>query len=425
MKIKKLSIILLIVICLFVLAVWALFNTSAGNNLIKLYFQNKITYYFPNMKIDKFSINYNNFFMSLHEGDNHYKLYGQLHPFDAILEGKIKKLAISKNKFKDNVILKGHVDKKYFIHSIVYFDKSVGFLDIKLGKGKIINFKTNNVDLQYIMDNFSIKNIKGLKAKVNLNLLIKNNNYFIKTLIKGLYKNIPFNSNINFYFNSSNFITFEGFTRSEILDGTFKGVYNNKKLVYDADFKKFDLRLLNLIYPFRGKIYLKIRHDKSGIIKFFSKDFRGFKDDNINIEFNMPVQDFFNYAGIYNIFDKGNVIGRIIISKKGSFNFIIQNAFLKEKLANKLKLKNNLLRKIFVKGYFDSQHVVFDLLSDNKKFALNIKNGKIFIKPNIVASFILIVNNNKEEDYYKFNKNKLFLLKKRFLVDDDNQILVF
>lgn len=433
MKIKKIFIYLVIIIFICISLGWALFNTSFGNNLIKSYFQHKISNYFPDMKIDKFKIiDYNNFFMSLCQNENHYKLYGKLYPLDAIIEGSIKEIKIANKKIKDNMTLKGHISENngYLIDSIVYFDNNVGYLDVKLNKNKKINFQTENVDLNYFIkhiNNAFLIKVNNLKAKVDLNISNNDNNgYLVKSFIKGFYRNLPFNLHINFNFYPSEFIVFEGIVNSDILNGKFKGVYNHHKFIYDADFDKFDLSLLNLLYPFNGKVYLKIRHDKSEIIKFYSKDFKGFKDKNINIEFNMPVKDFFTYLNIYNIFKKGDIEGRIIIANEGTFNFIIQNAALKEYLAKKLKLRNNFFKKIFVKGNFDTHKIVFNLLSDNKNnVTINIRNGKILIYPKINATFIIIVNNNKEEDYYKFNKNKLFLLKKRFLVDNNSEILVF
>jgi hypothetical protein len=428
MKAKRVLIVLILIIVLFIIFVWGLFNTSVGNNLVKLYFQYKVNNYFPEIKIDKFKVDYNNFFMILRDGKNSYKLYGQIHPFDAILEGNVKEIKIANKIFKENFILKGQVIKKnneYLIDSLVYFDKYVGSLKEKLGKNKIIKFKSNNIDLNYFKNKFSIKIPGNVNAKANLDVFVKNNRFLVKVFLDGLYKRVPFKGNINLFFANSTLISFKGLVKSKILDGKFKGQIINEKFIYNADFDTFDLNLLKLIYPFKGKIYLKITKDKSGIIKFLSNYFSGFKDKKLNIEFNMDVDKFFYYLNLYNVFKKGKVIGRMLISDKGSFNFIIKNAILKTGIAKKLKLNNNIFGKIFVKGYFNSNYVIFDLLADNKNNAINIKSGKIIIKPKIYGAFIIIVNKNKTLYFYKFFEKKLTLLKKESLVKENNQILVY
>jgi len=429
MKLKKIIIAFISLLFVVIFCIWLIFNTTFGKSLIKLYFQHRINYYFPDIKIEKLIIDYNTFSMFLKQGKNFYKLYGQIYPFEALLEGQIKEIHIDGKTFKSNIILSGNAIKKngfYLIHSNVYFDNNVGFLNIKLNKNKIINFYTKNVDVNYFFKKLNISKIKYLKAKVNLNLS-KNNNYIVKISIKGLYKNIPFYSKINSFFYKLSNINFNGFIKSKILNGEFKANFNNNHLVYNGNFSNFDLSILNLMYPFKGIVSLDINKDKIGIIKFKSTNFNGFKDTkNFNIVFSMNVNKFFKFLNLKNLFNEGIVAGRIIISKNGEFNFIIKNAKLKKEVVKKLNLKTNFFEKIFVKGFFNRKRVVFDLLADNNNLTVNIKKGLILIeKNNLVPMFLIIINNMKNEFFYKLVNKNLFIVKKKKLGNTNNQILVF
>lgn len=427
MRYKKFLIFFLSFILLVVFLFWIIFNTSIGKNLLKIYFQKEIDTYFPGIKIEKLVVTFNNFSMTLKDNKNFYKLYGQIFPFDAILEGNMKEFIIGGKKFKENIILSGHVLKKnksYLITSNVYFDDSVGFLNVNLSKrDKKINFVTNNVDIKYFFNKFSIPYIKGLDAKVELNALNYNNNYIVAVQINGKYKNNILYSKIKFTFNSFNNILLKGMIESKVLEGNFNANLKNN-FIYNSNFNKFDLSLVDLIFPFRGIVSLELKKDESDIIKFSSNHFKGFKDKDLNIEFSMPVEEFFYHVNLDNIFSEGIVTGRFLISKKGFFNFIIQKAKLKTKIAKKLKVINNYFDKIFVKGSFDRKKVIFNLLTDNKNLTINIKNGHILIKNNLIPSFVVIINNLKEKKYYKFYNKKLKLIKRKILENNNNKILV-
>jgi hypothetical protein len=409
--------------------IFFLFKISFGSDLLKIYFQNQIDKYFPHMKVETLVFNFNNFSMDLKEGKNVYKVYGQIFPLDAIIEGNIKEFNINNKIFKENATLSGGIAKKknsYVINSNVYFDDNIGFLKIILNQNKLIKFKTDNVDVNYLLNKLHFPILQNLNAKVSLNLVKKNLNYIINAKIKGTYKNKDINSSIDFYFNSLKNIVINGKADSKVLQGVFKAKINNNQIFYNGDFNKFDLSLLDLIYPFRGIVELKIKNEDKDIIKFFSKDFQGFKDNKaLNINFNMPVSLFFKYINLFNVFKSGDVIGRIVIKKNGSFNFIIQNAILRKEFAEKLHLKNRFFKKIFIKGVFDKNHIIFDLLADNKNYLINIKQGKIFLKRSPDYIFKIIVDNFKNKIYYKFKDRKLKLIKKEKLKNKNNQILVF
>jgi hypothetical protein len=432
MKVKYKKVLIFIsgfVIFIF-LFIWMIFNTSFGKNLIKAYFQNEIDIYFPYTKIEKLVVAFNTFSMVLNKDGNFYKLYGQIFPFDAIIEGNIKEFEIGNKKFEQKVTLSGHIIKKnkfYLINSNIYFDNYVGILDANLSKkNKIFNFKTKSLNIKYIFDKLSIPYIEGLKAKADLNLLDNNNHYTVFSDIKGIYKNNKFNSKIKFDFVSLNNVKLKGIVKSKILEGYFNAGIKDK-IIYNANFNKFDLSLIDLIYPFRGIVNLKVKKDESGIIKFSSNYFKGFKDNNLNVEFSMSVDRFFNYVNLYNIFEKGIVTGRIVIvkNKKGIFNFIIQKAELKKEIVKKLKLSNYYFDKIFVKGSFNNKGVFFNLLTNDKnKVIISIKNGFIPIK-DLSPSFRIIISFPKKREYYKFYNKKLFLIKNENLDKSNNQILVY
>jgi hypothetical protein len=340
MRYKKFLIFFLSFILSVVFLFWIIFNTSVGKNLAKVYFQKEIDTYFPGIKIEKLIVNFNTFSVLLKENKNFYKLYGQIFPFDAILEGNMKEFIIGGKKFKENIILSGHVLKKnksYLITSNVYFDDSVGFLNVNLSKrDKKINFVAKNVDIKYFFNKFSIPYIKGLDAKVELNALNYNNNYIVAAQINGKYKNNILYSKIKFTFNSFNNILLKGMIESKVLEGNFNANLKNN-FIYNSNFNKFDLSLVDLIFPFRGIVSLELKKDESDIIKFSSNHFKGFKDKDLNIEFSMPVEEFFYHINLDNIFTEGIVTGRILISKKGFFNFIVQKAKLKKYITKKLK----------------------------------------------------------------------------------------
>ncbi|WP_024789623.1 hypothetical protein [Lebetimonas sp. JH292] len=413
--------------------VWIIFNTAIGKNIIKFYLQKEINHYFNNIKIEKLIINYNTFSVLLNQNDNIYKLYGEIFPFDAIIDGRLKYIDLANKKIKENATISGNVVKKitgYLINSTVYFDNNIGFLKIKLNKStKDINFKTGDIDLGYVLNKLSVKIPKNLNGKVKINLSSNNYNYNIYALIKGFYQKIPFNSNINVFFNSFNNININGKIKSKILEGNFKATVDNKNNIkYIVDLDKLDLKLFPLMYPFKGEVSLKAENNPEyGIIKFKGNNFSGFYDQNItNIVFDMPSDMFFNYINLPDIFDYGKITGRIVVSDKGSFNFLIQNAGLKEDILKKLNIKYDEFEKIFVKGTFNKKEVVFDLLCDKNDLTISIKKGKLLIKGDkIIPVFVLNVNDGKDLYIYKFKNNRLKLLKKENLNNENNQILVF
>jgi hypothetical protein len=280
-----------------------------------------------------------------------------------------------------------------------------------------------------VLNKLSVKIPKNLNGKVKINLSSNNYNYNIYASINGTYQKNPFNSNINVFFNSFNNININGKIKSEILEGNFKAtIDNNNNIKYIVDLDKLDLKLLPLIYPFKGEVSLKAENNTEyGIIKFKGNSFSGFYDQNItNIVFNMPPDMFFNYINLPDIFEYGKITGRIVVSDKGSFNFLIQNARLKKDVSKKLNIKYDEFEKIFVKGSFNKKEVVFDLLCDKNNLTISIKRGKLLIKGDkIIPVFVLNVNNGKNLYIYKFKNNRLILLKKENLNNENNQILVF
>jgi hypothetical protein len=434
MKAKKVFIIIFSVILSVILLVIGLFNTSVGKDLVKSYFQKKIDNYFVNTRIVNLIIHFNTFSMFLEQNNvNEYKLYGQLFPFDSILEGKIEEFKIGNKVFDENISLSGNVKSKgssYIVTARTFFDNYIGLLKIILKDNhKIVNFKTSNVDIDYFINKLNLRKVYNLSAKVNADLTYENNRYKIVSVINGVYKNKSFLSKLNFNFNTLDKVNLQGVIRGNLAKGVFEAdIRNNKIFSYKANFNEFDLSLLDFIYPFRGKVKLSLKKDKAGIIRFVSDYFKGFMDNSLNLEFSIPINQFFYYLNLINpVFEKGKVTGRSTINNnKGSFNFIIQNVELKKSILDKLNLRNSFFDKIFVRGYFDENNIYFRLLTESKDITASIDKGVIGIKKPSVK-FYLTINDLKHQIYYlyKIENNKIALIKKKSLKKKENKVLVF
>jgi hypothetical protein len=421
---KKIKSLLTFFVGIVIILLFVASFTPVGKNLIQFYIQKKVNYYFPSLRIKNFEIKYDDFSMLLIDEDAFYKVYGQLYPLDAILEGEMKKLVIGNKTIKEKVYLTGKIkyDNNYFIKANTFFNKYNGNLEVNLTNKKIVYFETNNIDLNYFLTKIG-KNIKNLDGQLSLYFLYENKQYKGKAIFKGKYFKKDLISDFDFSFKDFDNLKLKGNVKSSILQGDFSSIILKNNITYHANFSKFDLSILDLIYPFKEIVSLSLIRDNLGIIKFKSDDFSGFKNKKINVTFNMSIDKFFRYLRLFNPFKKGDVLGELIIADRGNFSFIIKDAKVKDFILKNLKINNNSFNKIFVKGYFNRKKVFFSLFTKNKIFNISIK-GEIKIK-NLRPTFILTITLPKEKRYYKFIGSKLIFIKKESLKKNNNKILVF
>ena len=386
------------------------------------FIQNIIKTNFPNMKIEKLKTDSNSFSATLNSDGNIYKILGTFSPLEADIEGDMKSFFFADKKIVENMKLDAHLKKK-IIKGNVIFSNYIGKLIMNLNTKTYI-FDVKNVDIKYICTKLGLFLPKNLKGKTDIHLKYFNNKYEIKFLIKGFYKTTPLQSTINLVVEGKN-IKMNGTVKSEVLDGNFN-LSKKDKILYGGDFKKIPLELFSFLYPFKGVVNLKIKNDNDNIVKFKSQMFSGFYDQKVcTVTFEMPVENFFNYVNLSNVFSMGSVNGNLNISKKGNFNFIIDDAVLKRDFRKKINL-NRIFDKIFVKGSFNKKEVVFDLLFNNKTLYVNVKKGKLIINNDkIRPDFIMTIKNNNSFLKYKINSKGIFLINKKINKNPDDEILVY
>jgi len=404
---------------LFIISVlFFLFEPLKAGSLI----QNIIKSNFPNMKIKELKTDSNSFSATLNRNGNIYKILGTLSPLEADIGGNLKSFFFADKKIVENMKLDAHL-KNRVIKGNFIFSNYIGKMIINLNTKTYI-FNVKNVDIKYICTKLGLFLPTNLKGKADIHLKYFNNKYEIKFLIKGFYQTTPLQSTVNLFVEGKN-IKMYGTVKSEVLDGSFN-LSKKDKVLYSGDFTKIPLGLFSLLYPFKGVVNLKIKNDNDNIVKFKSQMFSGFCDQKVcTVTFEMPVEDFFNYVNISNIFSIGSVNGNLNISKKGNFNFIINDAVLKRNFRKKINL-NRIFDKIFVKGRFNKKEAVFDLLFNDNTFYVNVKKGKLIINNDkIRPDFIIIIKNNNSLFKYKINSKGIFLINKKVNKNPDNEILVY
>ena len=386
------------------------------------FIQNIIKTDFPNMKIEKFKTDSNSFSAILNRNGNVYKILGTPSPLEADIGGELKYFFFAGKKIVENIKLNARLENRVVKGNFI-FSNYIGRLVINLNTKTDI-FDTKNVNIKYICNKLGLSLPKYLKGKADIYLKYFNNKYKIKFFIKGFYKTIPLQSTINLFVEGKN-IKMDGIVKSKVLDGSFN-LSKKDKVLYNGDFKKIPLGLFSLVYPFKGVVNLKIKNDNDNIVKFTSQMFSGFCDQKVcTVTFEMPVEDFFNYVNLSNVFRMGSVNGNLNISKKGNFNFIINDAVLKRDIRKKINL-NRIFDKIFVKGSFNKKEAVFDLLFDDNNLYINIKKGKLIINNGkITPDFTMLVKKNNSLLKYKINSNGIFLINKKVNKNPDNEVLIY
>ena len=386
------------------------------------FIQNIIKNSFPNMKIEKFKTDSNSFSATLNRNGNIYKILGTLSPLEADIGGNLKSFSFADKKIVENMKLDAHL-KNRVIKGNFTFSNYIGKLLINLNTGIDI-FDVKNVDIKYICSKLGLFLPKYLKGKTDIHIKHFKNKYEIKLYVKGFYKTTPLQSNINLVIEGKN-IKMDGTVKSKVLEGRFN-LSKKDKVLYSGDFKKIPLGLFSLLYPFRGVVNLKIKNDNDNIVKFTSQMFSGFYDQKVfNITFEMPAEDFFNYVNLSNVFRMGNINGNLNISKKGDFNFIIEDAVLKREIRKKINL-NMIFNKIFVKGSFNKKEAVFDLLFNDNTLYVNIKNGKLIINNDkIKPDFTIVIKKNGALVKYKINSRGIFLIEKKVNKNPDDDVLIY
>ena len=145
----------------------------------------------------------------------------------------------------------------------------------------------------------------------------------------------------------------------------------------------------------------------------------------------MPTKIFFEKLNLPFLM-KGIIDGSITIKdKKGYVNLVVNNVvILNNLIADYIERVSHVnikkLKVVLFKGEFDSKKVLFTLLSENKKFIFYFKNGKYDYDTKSLSFDIEFVIKNKEKYLFRFENNKLKLIKKIKLYNDNfNKILVY
>lgn len=421
---------------LFFLILISLFFTRIGNNLVKQYLTDKIDKYAKGARVTFLDYGLNSFSLNIKQQENTFKLYGELFPLNAMFEGDLENISLLFPEYRGNMQLNGKIWKKdgiYNVKGTSYFAQ--GDLNFVLTLGKFSIYASGeDFDISKLLYMLKINNsfIKGL---TDLKINGTADTYDIVLESKGEipFFNTEFKSFTKINAKNKNNFSFASHVVADMGTVDIKGYNSNKKCECSFKAKDVDLSYLKkfLIYPLHNKVNFDGRYNSlNGIFKFKSKNFEGFYDTHLELTFKMDSDKFFNYIGIKKFF-KGIVTGIVKINKnRGYFDLVSdKSVLLKTTVIDKIRhlsginLQKEKLSKIFFKGNFDNNGVVFDALSTNNIISVNIKQGKFNYNGNY--DFILFIR--KRGNIYKFkitNKSVKLLYKKTYSKNSD-KILVY
>jgi len=412
--------------------------TPLGNTIIKKIAESKIDKYIPKAKVTYLEYNFNNFSLTARKGDNDFKIYGEIMPFNAMFEGNIKNLKELLPSYRGKADVKGKIFTKngdYIVEGIAFF--ADGYMNFKAKLNNGIGFSGNGKDFDVKKLLYMLEiNYPWVQGKTDLLLNGTNSKINAVFKTKGIYKkklstsfkavtqvNIKHKGSLHFYSNI------------DLSMGNIKlnGKIYNGNCNYEFNASHIDLFKLKpvLLYPFRQYVDLKGEYDSSNDAwKFKGENFEGFISSKTEITFNMNSKKFFNYIGLSK-FIKSSMSGTVKInSESGTFDIVSNNTkFLQNDLLKKIKhltgidLTKENPKKIFFKGSFDKNHLVFDMLSTNEKISLNVKKGE-FVYPD---QYNIVLNLRKNNDIFKIllKNNQIKILKHKNLQKGSNDILVY
>jgi hypothetical protein len=423
---RKKILIIFISFFLVLLSVFAvIYFSPIGENFLKNYISSKLGL-LKNFQLEKFNYKWNSFSATLKNGSNFILLYGDIFPFDASYEANFNNLEEITSELRGKLESKGvvnYIKNKTNIEGNAIFAGGYGKLKLKCDFDCIGSFNGKEFDTQKLL--YMLKEpFPYLIGKNDLNLTINKHFYVAYVNFTGDFKYKD-----KFYFQN---VDLKG--EIKIKDRNNKDIVINAisdkakvNLFYKERNKKFHIKgkiFTNLeifrkyvLYPVRGEKEIKFSYDNIGdILKFETDDFKGYVDkDNINIQFNnLDSKIAFNYLGLDPLF-KGIVNGEISIKNIGEFSFVINNMVLlnsrlKHYIEKSIGLKMKKFNVMFLKGKFDKEKVIFNMLVKDKKLVASIENGVYFYNGDYKFNIDIIVDNNYK---YVFSvTNKKIKLKK-------------
>jgi hypothetical protein len=411
--------------------------TPVGNVVLKKLIEIKIDRYIPGAKITYLDCGVDNFSMIAVKGHNTVKLYGALFPFNAMFEGNVENLGEFFPELRGKMNLSGKMyrNKKGFVIDGMSFFAN-GYMNFKVTVDDKTDFEADGsgFELKKILYMFKV-NYPWVKGQTDIRISGHNSVYKFLFNTSGEY-----DRRIKTDFKAVTDVTVKNGTEefsSKIKSGIGKISLNGNvsKGSWKFKFKVSDLDLSRLqpvlLYPFKEKTDMCGVYDSSeGMLKFRGNDFEGIAYPGIELTFNMNDGQFFEYIGLRQILE-GNMSGTVkIYNNSGTFDIVGNNTrFIKTGLIKKIysltgvDLSKENTGKVFLKGMFDKNQTVFDMLSNNQNISISIKNGK-FVYPNR-CHIIVYLRKNGSMFKLLLDKDRVKILKKRNLKETDNKILVF
>ena len=408
---KTLKIFLWILAVLIVIGVVIL--TPVGKFIFKQFAEYEIEKYFPSTQITYLDYGFNNFSITLRNENNKFTVFGQMLPLNAMYEGELndifKILRPYRGAFKINGIISSVLDT-LAINGNIVLTGTGGVLQYKILKNNknntYVDAKGKDIDTKKLLYMLGLDIKKDVEGKPDLTFLkhINQNFFNFKLKMKGKFKKIySFNMESDLKYLNRKTFSFVGNVESNIGNINILGEYDNAvwKLNYNA--KNINLEKLNLLYPFKGKISLKGTYNSANnILKFSNDKIKGaYTTDAMELGFSLNSKEFFQYLGLKKLF-KAYISGTArIMSKSGTFEILAKNVmFYNSDLIDKIykltgiNLNKSILNKVFIKGIFDKNMVVFDLLSSDKKVSISITKGKYYY--NGKYKFTIVIRKNKK-----------------------------
>jgi hypothetical protein len=386
----------------------AIYSSPVGENLLKNYISSKLGL-LKNFQIEKFNYKWNSFSVILKKGSNYISIYGDIFPFDATYEAKFNNLEEISNEFRGSIESQGNINYENYtiVSGNAIFADGYGDLKLQCNSSCVGIFNGKDFDIQKLL--YMVKvNFPYLTGNNDLNIVVKKavSDVYVNFKGKFNYKDIivlpstAILANLKIK-NRNNFeMDLKNVSDNLILDLNYKKdpqkvVAKGKAVVNLSAFRKI------LLYPFVGRDEIRFYYDSIGdILKFEAGSYKGYYDGKINIQLNnLNLIRFFRYINIPK-FAEGYINGDIVIGKKeGVFNIIVNNCLLDNTkiikyISSKINRKISKLDVVFLKGEFDRNRVVFNILSKSKNLIVSIQNGVYFYNGKYRFNVEVIVDNN-------------------------------
>jgi len=398
-----------------VLILFGLYKSSLGEKFVFSKIKDKIKF-INNMDVSYLKYNFNSFSLILQKGSNKIYMYGDLFPFNGIYEANLNNLEEITDDFRGSFISKGSFKYSGYMGITGNAEFAGGYSNLRLQClekciGILSGDEFNSSKLLY-MTKIEIPHLK-LNGKNNLNLVIKhtqtdgNIKYYGDVEYLGLlFKDVL--ANVVLDIKNRNNFNVKVYAKNN--DALVKLDINKKPdaVLINGNIKIKLQKLLPVTYfPLHSTRDFKIFYDYQQVLKFEDDGINGlYSDGKISININsLPSGEFFNMIGI-KPFVRGKVNGSITVGKNREYDFLISNArVLDNKLIRFLKRylprKINSLDVVLVKGTFDKNKTVFNLIAKNnsKNLLISIQNGVYFYNGNYRFRIEVMAGSNK----YVFN----------------------